>query len=85
MGTRVQTLEGTVNGLSSKVTTIENKLSGIEEGAQANRIEVVKVGGVALEIKDKSVDISNISTDLLTQGEKTLVLDCLNASLTKSE
>lgn len=82
---RVQTLEGTVSGLSTKVSNIETKLNGIEEGAQANRIEIIKVGGVALGIEDKTVNISAISTDLLTQGTQTLVLDCLNASLTKTE
>lgn len=85
VSTRVQTLEGVVNGISTKVSNIETKLQGIEEGAQTNRIEVVKVGGKALEITNKEVNIDSISTDLLTQGEKTLVLDCLNASLTKSE
>ena len=44
------------------------KLDSIEEGAQVNRIEVIKVGGVALDIEDKAVNISSISTDLLTQG-----------------
>lgn len=51
------------------------KLAGIAANAQVNVIEVVKVGGTALEIADKAVNIEAISTDLLTQGAKTLILN----------
>ena len=56
------------------------KLEGIEAGAQVNKIESVKVGGTALEITEKAVDISQISTDLLVNGTKTLILNCGNAN-----
>ena len=56
------------------------KLEGIEAGAQVNKIESVKVGGTALEITEKAVNISQISTNLLVNGTKTLILNCGNAN-----
>lgn len=56
------------------------KLEGIEAGAQVNKIESVKVGGTALEITEKAVNISQISTDLLVNGTKTLILNCGSAN-----
>ena len=56
------------------------KLEGIAAGAQVNKIESVKVGGTALEITEKAVNISQISTDLLVNGTETLILDCGNAN-----
>lgn len=51
------------------------KLAGIAANAQVNKIETVKVGGTPLEIADKAVNIEAISTDLLTQGANTLILN----------
>lgn len=51
------------------------KLAGIAANAQVNKIEIVKVGGTPLEITDKAVNIEAISTDLLTQGANTLILN----------
>lgn len=56
------------------------KLGGISAGAQVNVIEAVKVGGTALAVTDKAVDITSISTDLLAQGALTLVLKGGNAA-----
>lgn len=56
------------------------KLAGIATGAEVNVLEAVKVGGVALDIADKAVDITEISTDLLKQGTQTLVLKGGNAA-----
>ena len=56
------------------------KLAGIAAGAQVNKIETVKVGGTALAITEKAVDITEISTDLLKQGTDTLVLKGGNAA-----
>ena len=56
------------------------KLEGIAAGAQVNKIESVKVGGTALEITEKAVNISQISTDLLVNGTETLILDCGSAN-----
>ena len=49
--TRVENIEG-------DITTIENKLTTIEENAQVNVIEVVKVNGTALTVTDKAVDVA---------------------------
>lgn len=56
------------------------KLEGIETGAQVNKIESIKVGGTALKITEKAVNISQISTDLLINGTETLILNCGNAN-----
>lgn len=61
-------------------TTLIDKLKAVEAGAQINKIETIKVGGTALKITDKAVDITEISTDLLTQGTQTLVLMGGNAA-----
>lgn len=61
-------------------TTLIDKLNGIDAGAQVNKIETIKLGGTALEITDKAVDIAEISTDLLKQGTMTLVLNGGNAA-----
>lgn len=71
------------NGTDRLMTADEGtKLAGIAAGAQVNKIEIVKVGGTALEIAaaDKSVNITEISTDLLKQGTDTLVLMGGNAA-----
>ena len=57
------------------------KLEGIATGAQINKIESVEVGGTALEITEKAVNISQISTDLLVNGNDTLILNCGNANI----
>lgn len=56
------------------------KLGGVATGAQVNVIESVKVGGTALTVTNKAVDITSISTDLLAQGAQTLVLKGGNAA-----
>ena len=56
------------------------KLEGVETGAQKNVIETVKVGGTALTVTEKAVDITAISTDLLTQGVDVLILNGGTAS-----
>ena len=69
------------NGTDRLMTADEGtKLAGISAGAQANVIETVKVGGTALEITERAVDITEISTDLLKQGTMTLVLKGGNAA-----
>lgn len=69
------------NGTDRLMTKAEgDKLSGVATGAQVNVIESVKVGGTALTVTDKVVDITSISTDLLAQGTQTLVLKGGNAA-----
>lgn len=64
------------NGTDKLMTEAEStKLAGIADNAQVNVIEAVKVGGTPLDIADKAVNIEAISTDLLTQGAKTLILN----------
>lgn len=69
------------NGTDRLMTEAEgDKLGGIATGAQVNVIESVKVGGTALTVVNKAVDITSISTDLLAQGTQTLVLKGGNAA-----
>lgn len=75
-------LEGYVakNGTDRLMTAAEGtKLEGIETGAQKNVIETVKVGGKALTVTEKAVDITAISTDLLTQGTEEIIFNCGSA------
>lgn len=68
------------NGTDRLMTAAEGtKLEGIEDGAQANVIESVKVGGTALAVEGKAVNISEISTDLLVSGS-VLILNCGGAA-----
>lgn len=72
-------LEGYVakNGTDRLMTAAEGtKLGGIETGAQKNVIETVKVGGTALTVTEKAVNITAISTDLLTQGNEEIIFNC---------
>lgn len=72
-------LEGYVakNGTDRLMTAAEGtKLEGIETGAQKNVIETVKVGGTALTVTEKAVDITAISTDLLAQGTEEIIFNC---------
>lgn len=63
------------NGTDRLMTADEGtKLAGIAEGAQANVIE--SISGVATTVENKDVKITGVSTDLLTQGTDTLILDC---------
>lgn len=71
----------TKNGTDRLMTVDEGtKLQGIETSAQVNKIETVKVDGTALAINDKAVDITEISTDLLVQGDDVLILNGGTAS-----
>lgn len=68
------------NGLMS--STDKTKLNGIDTGAQTNKIETIKVNGVALSISNKAVDVTvptyedktaeseGTATSLVTTGEK---------------
>nr|DAW17839.1 MAG TPA: hypothetical protein [Caudoviricetes sp.] len=63
------------NGTDRLMTADEGtKLAGIAEGAQANVIE--SISGVTTTVENKDVKITGVSTDLLTQGTDTLILDC---------
>ena len=47
-----------VDGIEDDIEAIEGKLKTVEENAQVNLIESVKVNGTALTITDKAVDIA---------------------------
>jgi hypothetical protein len=47
-----------INELTSRVTTAETKLDGIEAGAQVNVIETIKVNGTTVSPTEKAVDIT---------------------------
>ncbi len=68
----------------SAIETINSKLSGIEAGAQVNKIEVVKVNGTALTIADKAVDIT-VPTDYLTSVDKNSLTGLINTAQAKAE
>lgn len=95
-----EALSGKVDAVegSRLITTEEaTKLAGIEEGAEANVLEAVKINGTALDIADKAVNIlvdgdyaetnkiasmTSINTDNLLQGELEFVLDCGGSGVT---
>lgn len=64
-------VEAAVNPVVERVETLEKDA--------AEHISEVKVNGVALEKSAGSVDITEISTDMLVQGTKLLILDGGNA------
>lgn len=64
-------VEAAVNPVAERVTQLEKDA--------AEYITEVKVNGVALEKSAGSVDITEISTDMLVQGTKLLILDGGNA------
>lgn len=73
-------LEGYVakNGTDRLMTAAEGtKLEGIETGAQKNVIETVKVGGTALTVTEKAVNIDSINVNLLTQNpNEEIIFNC---------
>lgn len=54
---KVDKVEGKQLSTNDYTTTEKEKLAGIEEGAQVNVLEAVKVNGESLEITDKGVNI----------------------------
>ena len=72
---RVANLEGTVLTHTQQINTLQTEVS--------SRVKEIQLGGVKQTMTAEGVvNITAVSTDLLTQGSNTLVLDCLNASLT---
>ena len=63
LGSWITTNRDTVLGLLS--TEKETKLDEIEAGAQVNKIESVKIGGTALDITEKSVNVPVATNTLL--------------------
>lgn len=92
LGERVSALEGQITVINGKLilATSEadgllskedfSKLAGIEEGAQVNVIEGVKVDGVNLQVTDKSVNI-DLSSALEPYAKSTDVTTALNGKV----
>lgn len=66
------------SAVEAAVNPVAEKVAQLEKDA-AEHISEVKVNGVALEKSAGSVDITEISTDMLVQGTKLLILDGGNA------
>ena len=69
-----QALETYKTSNNQRVDTIEAKLEDIEEGAQVNKIESIKVGDTLLEIVDKTVVIP-VGAGLKASDEITIAED----------
>ena len=69
-----QALETYKTSNDGRVDTIEGKLADIEEGAQVNKIETIKVGNTVLSIVDKTVEIA-VGAGLKASGEVTIAED----------
>lgn len=69
-----QALEAYKTSNDARVDTVEAKLATIEEGAQVNKIESVKVGDTVLEIVEKTVTIP-VGAGLKASEEVTIAED----------
>ena len=77
--TQVNTNKGNIETLTSDLNTDKTELNY----AMSGRFKKIQIGGVDQTMSDDgTVNITEISTDLLKQGSNMLVFDCLNASLT---
>ena len=89
LGTKVGTIETAVNKNTEDISTLSTNLETAKtelNTAIAGRVKKIQVGGVdQVMSEDGTVNITSVSTDLLTQGSNMLVLDCLNASLTDEQ
>lgn len=72
---------GKISALDVRATSLEEEVAKLKgANAQENVIEKVQVGGEELAVSNKTVNIDKISTDLLVQGSKLLILDGGSAS-----
>lgn len=71
-----------IGKLDVRVKATEDKLAEIEESADANVIEIVKVNGTALTVTDKAVDVT-IPTGALASKDKVAEADLETALATK--
>lgn len=68
--------QSTLIALNNRIINIDSKLSEINIRAERNLIESVSVNGVEQQIDDsKNINITNISTDTLSQGDSILILN----------
>lgn len=71
---KAATVSGNVTALAERVSTAEEKLATVAEGAQVNVIETVKVNGVAQDITEKAVNIA-VPTGALASKDKVAEAD----------
>ena len=69
LGDKVDKVSGKGLSTNDYTTAEKTKLSNIESGAEVNIIESVKVGGVALPIVDKAVDITMPDAEVTQNAE----------------
>ena len=69
LGDKVDKVSGKGLSTNDYTTAEKTKLSKIESGAEVNIIESVKVGGVALPIVDKAVDITMPDAEVTQNAE----------------
>lgn len=79
---KATTVSNAVSALAERVTTAETKLDTIDEGAQVNVIETVKVNGAAQSVTDKAVDIA-VPTGALASKNEVAEADLETALATK--
>lgn len=82
-GTRLASAESTITSQGTKITNIETEVSTLKgrvATVENTAVTKVIVGTEELEVKDNTVTISKISTDLLVNGTLPLILDCGNAA-----
>lgn len=75
-------VSGKVDTLAGRVTTAEEKLATVAEGAQVNVIETVKVNGIAQSVTEKAVDIA-VPTGALASKNKVAEADLETALANK--
>lgn len=77
-----QQISSDLEALQSRVKTNEDNISTLTTtvtNLSTSVVKEVKVAGEALSLENGSVNITSISTDMLVQGTKTLILDGGNA------
>ena len=58
LGEKVNKIEGKDLSTNDYTTEEKTKLTGIEDNAEVNKIDIVKINGEAAEIVDKAIDIT---------------------------
>ena len=85
LDTYVSTNNTRVEAIEGDITTIENKLITIEENAQVNLIETVKVNGTALTIaNDKSVNVE-VPTAISQLSDYTTIDERITTAKTQAD
>ena len=84
LAARVTQTENDINALKTRATAIETKLGTVDENAQENVIEIIKVNGVAQTVTDKAVDIA-VPAGALAEKDKVSAADLDNALTTTIE